>query len=154
MNFRQILVPLAGLLLLGFAYKSFGWAGVALVTGGIVMFLLLHFNRAMSTLKKAADLPVGFVPSAVMLNARLKPGVTLLHVVAMTRALGEQRSPKDEQPEIFRWTDSGNSWVECTFVSGKLKSWALTRPEQEPDAPAAGATPVDQAALPSATRNP
>ena len=48
---------------------------------------------------------MGYVGSAVMLNAKLKPGVNLLHVMAMTGALGEQLSPKDEQPEIYRWTD-------------------------------------------------
>src|SRR5205085_10550120 len=100
MNFRRFLVPLGGLLLLGFAWRSYGWPGVALVSGGIVMFLLLHFNRAMGVLKRAAERPIGFVPSAVMLNAKLKPGMTLMHVVAMTRALGELQSPKDTQPEV------------------------------------------------------
>jgi hypothetical protein len=136
MNFRKFLVPVAGLVLLGFAYRSYGWAGVALVGGAIVMFLLLHFNRAMGVLKRAADRPVGYVGSAVMLNAKLKPGANLMHVVAMTHALGELRSPKDTQPELFRWTDGGGSWVDATFVDGRLREWALTRPE----------TPVDETA--------
>jgi hypothetical protein len=63
-----------------------------------------------------------------MLNAKLNPGVTLLHVVAMTRALGEQLSPKDEQPEVFRWTDGSASHVTCEFKDGKLVRWALERP--------------------------
>jgi hypothetical protein len=63
-----------------------------------------------------------------MLNAKLRPGVTLLHVVAMTRALGEQLSPKDAQPEIFRWTDTGGSHVTCEFAGGKLTKWVLVRP--------------------------
>ena len=139
MNFRRFLVPLGGLLLLGFAWRSYGWPGVALVSGGIVMFLLLHFNRAMGVLKRAAERPIGFVPSAVMLNAKLKPGVTLMHVVAMTRALGELQSPKDTQPEVFRWRDAGDSWVDATFVNGKLKEWVLTRPVV-PDAAPSGET--------------
>jgi hypothetical protein len=135
MNFRKFLVPIGGLVLLGFAYRSYGWAGVALVGGAMVMFLLLHFNRAMGVLKRAAERPVGYVGSAVMLNAKLKTGVTLMHVVAMTRALGELRSPADTQPEVFRWTDGGGSWVDATFTGGKLREWALTRPEVT-DAPA------------------
>jgi hypothetical protein len=63
-----------------------------------------------------------------MLNAKLKPSSTLLHVVAMTRALGELRSPKDTQPEIYRWTDAGESYVDCTFVDGKLTHHKLVRP--------------------------
>jgi hypothetical protein len=51
----------------------------------------------------------------------------------MTRALGELRSPKDTQPELFRWTDGGGSWVDATFVDGKLREWALTRPEAPSD---------------------
>ena len=69
------------------------------------MWLLLHFTRMMQVLKRAANRPVGFVDSAVMLNAKLRPGVTLLHVVALTRSLGELRSPKARQPELYRWTD-------------------------------------------------
>jgi hypothetical protein len=66
-----------------------------------------------------------------MLNAKLSKGRTLLHVVALTRALGEQRSPQDEQPELYRWTDAGGSFVDAEFQDGKLQSWALTRPPQE-----------------------
>jgi hypothetical protein len=60
----------------------------------------------------------------------LKPGVTLLHVVAMTRALGALQSAKDEQPEVFRWTDSAQSHVTCTFIGGKLSRHTLFRPEE------------------------
>ena len=58
---------------------------------------------------------------------------TLMHVIAMTRALGELRSPKDEQPEHYRWTDGGGSYVDTVFNGGKLQSWALTRPETPPE---------------------
>jgi len=134
MNLRKILVPLGGLVLLGFAWKSYGWAGVALVSGAIVMFLLMHFNRTMQVMRRAANRPIGYVDSAVMLNAKLKPGATLLHVLALTRALGELRSPKDQQPELYRWTDGGGSWVDAEFQDGKLRQWSLTRPEPEDSA--------------------
>ena len=137
MNFSKILVPVGGLILLGVAYRSYGWAGVALVGGAIVMFLLMHFNRTMQVLKRAADRPIGTVASAVMLNAKLKRKATLLHVIAMTRALGELRSPKDQQPELFRWTDAGGSWVDVTFVGGKVAEWTLVRPEVIEDEAAA-----------------
>jgi hypothetical protein len=128
MNFQKILVPLAGLLVLGFAYRTYGWPGVAVVTGGIVMFLLLHFTRTMTVLKRASDRPMGYVASAVMLNAKLKSGVTLMHVVAMTRSLGELRSAPDTQPETYRWKDGGESYVDGVFVHGKLRDWTLVRP--------------------------
>jgi len=91
---------------------------------------LLHFTRMMHVLKRAAARPIGYVDSAVMLNAKLKPKASLLHVVAMTRAIGELRSPKGDHPEIFRWTDGSNSYVDCTFVNGKLAGHRLTRPTQ------------------------
>ncbi|MGJ7614189.1 MULTISPECIES: glycerate kinase [unclassified Variovorax] len=133
MNFKKFLVPVGAILLLGLAWRSGGWGGVALAAGAILMFLLLHFNRAMQVLKRAAERPVGYVGSAVMLNAKLKPGVSLMHVVAMTRALGELRSPKDQQPELYRWTDGGNSYVDAVFNGGKLQSWTMTRPETAPE---------------------
>ena len=131
MNLKRILVPLGCLLLLGAAWRTYGWAGVAVAGGALVMWLLLHFTRLMTILKRAADRPIGHVGSAVMLNAKLKPGVTLMHVIAMTRSLGEQRSPKDEQPEFFRWTDGGGSHVTGEFRGGKLVSWTLERPRPE-----------------------
>ncbi|MGH6625863.1 MAG: glycerate kinase [Burkholderiaceae bacterium] len=128
MNFQRILVPLAGVVLVAVAYRTYGWGGVAIAAGVVVMWGLLHFTRMMQVLKRAADRPIGYVGSAVMLNAKLRPGVTLLHVVAMTRALGELQSPKDTQPEIFRWTDGSASHVTCEFLNGKLVKWELVRP--------------------------
>jgi len=110
------------------SYHLYGWAGVAVSTGGLVMWLLLHFTRMVQALHRTANQPVGYVPSAVMLNARLKPGMTLLHVIAMTRSLGALQSAQDAQPEVFRWTDGSDSHVTCTFVGGKLASHELWRP--------------------------
>jgi hypothetical protein len=128
MNFTKILVPLAIIVFTAGAWRQFGWAGIALAAGGVVMWILLHFTRMVTILKKAADRPIGHVASAVMLNAKLKKGATLMHVIAMTRALGQLQSPKDEQPEIFSWTDASESTVTCTFVGGKLTEWHLQRP--------------------------
>lgn len=137
MNFQRILIPALGLIALFFAWRNYGLGGIALVAGALVMWGMLHVTRMMQVMKRASDRPIGFVGSAVMLNAKLKPGHTLLHVVAMTRALGQLLTPKDEQPEVYRWTDGGGSYVDATFATGKLVQWQLTRPPQdEPDAPA------------------
>ena len=136
MNFQKIWVPVAGAATVVLGYVYSGWPGVALIVGALVMWLLLHFNRMMQVLKRAANRPIGYIESAVMLNAKLKPRATLMHVVAMTRSLGELRSPKDEQPEVYRWTDTGGSYVDCTFAGGKLVGHQLTRPVEETQAPA------------------
>lgn len=128
MNFNKILAPLAILVFTIGAWQAFQWAGIALAAGGVVMWILLHFTRMVTILKKAANRPIGYVASAVMLNAKLKKGATLMHVIAMTRALGQLQSPKDEQPEIFTWTDASESCVTCTFVGGQLTTWQLHRP--------------------------
>ncbi|MFM8575178.1 MAG: glycerate kinase [Limnohabitans sp.] len=131
MNFNKILVPLAVIVLTIGAWRQFGWPGIAMAAGGVVMWVLLHFTRLMHILKKAAERPIGHVASAVMLNAKLRKGMTLMHVIAMTRSLGALQTPKDEQPEVFHWTDNGQSTVACTFLGGKLQAWTLTRPVQE-----------------------
>ena len=130
MNLQKIFVPVAGIAALALAYRQYGWLGVAAVATGLVMWLLLHFTRMMAVLKRAANRPIGYVGSAVMLNARLKPGVSLMHVIAMTRALGQLQSEKDAQPEVFRWTDGTQSHVTCTFVGGKLAQHELFRPSE------------------------
>ena len=136
MNFQKIIVPVLGVVGVVLAYRFYGWAGVAAAATGLVMWVLLHFTRMMTILKRAASRPIGYVDSAVMLNAKLKPGMTLLHVVAMTRALGALQSAKDAQPEIFRWTDGGESQVTATFVSGKLVQHELFRPTETAPEPA------------------
>ena len=129
MNFQKYLVPVGAVIGLGLAWKAWGAVGLALVATGLVTWVLLHFTRALQVLKRATNRPIGFVASAVMLNAKLKKGVNLLHVVALTKSLGEQQSPKGTDPEVFRWTDEGKSFVECTFQGGKLTQWSLTRPD-------------------------
>jgi hypothetical protein len=130
MNFTKIIAPLAIVVFTIGAWQAFQWAGIALAVGGVVMWVLLHFTRMVAILKKAADRPIGHVASAVMLNAKLKKGVNLMHVIAMTRSLGQLLTEKDAQPEIYIWTDASESVVTCTFEGGKLTEWALVRPEQ------------------------
>jgi hypothetical protein len=139
MNVKRIAVPVAGAVLMAAAWRSWGWGGIALVLGGIVMWMLLHFTRMTQILKRASGRPIGYVGSAVMLNAKLRPGLTLLHVVGLTRSLGEQLSPKDAQPEVFRWTDESASHVTCQFAEGRLTTWTLERPEPPADEAAAEA---------------
>jgi hypothetical protein len=131
MNFQKFLVPAALLVGVALAYRSYGWPGLAAAGSILVFWILMHFSRMMQVLKRAANRPVGYVDSAVMLNAKLKPGMTLMHVVAMTRALGRLTSVKDQQPEVFVWADGSHSQVSCTFVGGKLSHHELFRPEQQ-----------------------
>lgn len=130
MNVTKIIAPLAILVFTVGAWHAFQWAGIALAVGGVLMWVLLHFTRLVTILKKASDRPIGHVASAVMLHAKLKKGVNLMHVIAMTRSLGQLQTEKDAQPEVYTWTDTGQSVVSCTFVDGKLTEWTLVRPEQ------------------------
>ena len=138
MQIQKILVPVGALVLAVAGYRAYGWQGLALVAGGLVMWQLLHFTRMLQILKKAANRPIGHVDSAVMLHSKLAAGQPLLHVVALTRALGQLESPKDTQPERYRWTDTAQSSVLCVFQDGKLQSWELTRPTGEALADPAG----------------
>ena len=142
MNFTRILTLTGIAVLTVGAWQAFGWPGIALAVGGIVMWVLLHFTRMVTILKKAADRPIGHVASAVMLNAKLKKGVTLMHVIAMTRSLGLLQTEKDTQPEVFTWTDTSESVVTCTFVGGKLTEWTLVRPVERPEVPSEQGTPA------------
>ncbi len=125
------LVPLGLVVLFVVAWQAQGWSGVAMVGGGVVMWGLLHVTRMLTVLKRATDRPKGYVDSAVMLNAKLRPGVNLLHIMALTRSLGELLSEPGADPEVFRWTDGGGSQVTCHLVGGRLTHWELRRPEPE-----------------------
>ena len=134
MNLRKIFIPLGIVALVIAAYRAYGLQGILTVSGGLVMWGLLHFTRLMNVMKKAANRPMGYVGSAVMLNARLKPGVNLMHVMAMTQSLGERLSAENAQPEVYRWTDGTQSHVTCEFANGRLQRWTLERPQAEAEA--------------------
>ena len=126
---QKILIPLAIIGGAAIGYRSYGWRGLVVVASVLVFGILLHFSRMMQVLKRAANRPIGHVDSAVMLNAKIKPGATLLHVVAMTRSLGLLKSARGAQPEVFEWKDGSQSVVTCTFVGGKLSHHELFRPQ-------------------------
>ena len=128
MNLQRIAVPLLVIGLLAFAAQQYGWPGFLAVSGGLVFWLLLHWTRMLTVMQRAARRPIGHVDSAVMFNARLKPGVNLMHVIAMTRSLGERLSAEGEDPERFRWTDNGGSTVTVTLQAGRVSAWELQRP--------------------------
>ena len=107
-------------------YFGYGWPGVALALSVIVFWLLLQFSRALRVMRLAAKAPVGHVPSAVMLHARLHADMPMMDVVKLTRSLG--RKLRDE-PETFAWRDESGAEVEIEFDGGRCKSWRLTRPE-------------------------
>ena len=131
MNFSRILIPIGVIVFVAGAWHQYKWPGVAVATGAVVMWILLHFTRMVTVLSRASNRPVGHVDSAVMLNVKLREGVNLMHVIAMTKSLGVRLSEENAQPEIFKWTDPGDSFVICTFKAGKLQSWDMTRPQQE-----------------------
>lgn len=136
MTWQRMAAALIAAALLFWGHRQFGWPGVAAVTGGLLLWLLLHFTRVMSVMQRAAQRPIGHVDSAVMLNARLHPGQPLLTVIGLARALGQRQSPDGQEPETYRWTDPGGSWVQADFARGKLLSWRLERPTggETPDA--------------------
>jgi len=110
------------------AYRAYGWAGLALAAGALVMWSLMHMSRMLLILRRTAHRPVGTVASAVMLNAGLHRGMALLQVLALTRALGQRLDAPDAQSEVYQWSDGGNATVRCTFEHGKLARWELLRP--------------------------
>jgi uncharacterized protein (DUF58 family) len=105
-------------------YVGWGWPGVVLGFTVLVFWLLLQFSRSLRVLKRAAGSPVGHVDSAVMLHSKLKPGMTLMQVLVLTRSLGTRLS---ETPEHWGWADPGGASVDLEFDRGKLKSWDLVR---------------------------
>ena len=107
-------------------YAGYGWRGVLLAVSVIVFWLLLQFSRALRVMRLAAQAPVGQVPSAVMLHAKLQPGMPLMAVIRLTLSLG--RKVRDE-PETFAWRDESGAEVEIEFAGGRCQVWRLTRAE-------------------------
>lgn len=109
------------------AWTQYGWRGVLLAVSVIAFWLLLQFSRALRAMKNAGAAPVGHVPSAVMLNAKLKAGMTMLQVIQLTRSLGRRVGTEGEEPERWAWADDGGARVVLEWSGGKLQRWTLHR---------------------------
>jgi hypothetical protein len=116
-------------------YVGYGWPGVALAVSMVVFWLLLQFSRALRVMRMAAGRPVGAIDNAVMLHARLKPGMRLLDILPLTRSLGQKVA---DEPETFVWTDAGGDRVRVELRGGRCTAYALERgaaTEAAPPAP-------------------
>jgi hypothetical protein len=113
------------------AGQTYGVKGLALGATLIVFWLVLQFNRSVRVMKNASSSPIGQVPNAVMFNARLKAGLTMLDLVAITRSLGRKLA---DEPERWAWTDESGSTVTITLAKGRVTSWRLDRPDEEAEA--------------------
>lgn len=104
----------------------FGWGGpgVLLAFTVIVFWLLLQWGRAIRVMRAAGERPVGQVRSAVMLQARLAVGMTMLQVLPLTRSLGRQTG---ESPERWVWEDHSGDRVETDWNGARLTAWRLVR---------------------------
>jgi hypothetical protein len=111
-------------------WRWYGLQGVAFAATLIIFWLLLQFSRSMRAMRNASAAPVGYVPSAVMLNARLRKGLLMLQVLGLTKSLGRRVRP---DAEIYAWADEGRSEVVVTFVKGRCASWVLNRPGPSPE---------------------
>jgi hypothetical protein len=109
---------------------AYGWQGLVLAVTAIVFWLLLQFSRALRALRKAGSAPLGRVASAVMLHAKLREGMTLAQVLALTGSLGERVSPPAAgAEESWRWRDAGAASVTVHLRGGRTRHWALQRPD-------------------------
>ena len=121
-------------------YFFYGWRGVALAGSGMVFWLLLQVSRTMRVMRTAGQAPIGTVPSAVMLNARLHAGMRLMDIILLTRSLGQKLS---DAPETWRWQDGAGDSVRVVMHNGRCTEWALSRHADGADPasslPAAGA---------------
>ncbi len=105
-------------------YVLYRWPGVVMAVTVVVFWLLLQFNRALRVMRAAAASPVGQVPSAVMLNARLQGGMRLMQVLVLTRSLGRKVG---DDPEAYVWADPGGDAVHVELQGGRVSRWQLQR---------------------------
>ena len=136
MNTQAIVGWGLAVLAVALGFRFYGWSGVVLAVTIIVFWLLMQFSRALRVMRDAGQAPKGQVPSAVMLNARLKPGLRLMDILRLTRSLGERVA---DDPETFVWRDEGGAAVTVELQNGRCARWTLQRPEEAPVAPASGA---------------
>ena len=110
-------------------YVSWGWQGVVLAVSVVVFWLLLQFSRVIRVMRQAAGRPVGAIDNAVMLQARLKPGMLLMDILKLTRSLGQKLA---DEPETWVWTDGGGDRVRVEMRNGRSAVITLERASPGP----------------------
>lgn len=113
---------------LAVGWWGYGWPGIVLAVTVIAFWLLLQFSRTVRLLRQAANAPVGHVPNAVMLHAKLREGMPLADVIRAAGSLGRKTA---EHPETFAWTDAGGVRVEVELLAGRCTTWHLRRPDAQ-----------------------
>jgi hypothetical protein len=103
---------------------AYGWRGALMALSVVAFWLLLQFSRSLRILRQAAGRPIGEVPNAVMLHARVHPGMRLQDILPITRSLGQRA---EDDPETFTWTDAGGDAVRIEFRLGRVFARHLQR---------------------------
>jgi hypothetical protein len=117
-------------------WAGYGWRGVLMGFSMIVFWLLLQFSRSLRVLRQAGERPVGDIANAVMLNAKLRPGLRMQEILPLTRSLGVKVA---DAPETYLWTDGGGDRVRVELRRGRCAAHRLERaapaePEIAPEA--------------------
>ena len=126
--------PKLGMLLAGsfiiLGIWQYGWRGLLMALTVVVFWLLLQFNRTTRVLQNAAGNPVGKVRSAVMLQSRLSPGMSMEEVLKLTGSLGQQEGTQDD----WRWEDEAGNVVVVHLRRGHVVRWSFARGDAPDDA--------------------
>ena len=119
-----------GLAAVGLAIGAATWGvrGAALALSVIVFWLLLQLTGSMRVMRRAAERPVGYVESAVMLHSKLARGMLMLDVMKLTRSLG--RRVDLARDDVWSWSDPGGVEVIVAFDDGRCVRWELRRPTE------------------------
>jgi len=105
---------------------AWGLRGAALAVSAIVFWLLLQLSRSVRVMRRAAERPVGYVDSAVMLQSKLVRGMPLVDVMKLTGSLGRRADPARD--DVWSWADPGGVEVVVAFDAGRCVRWELRRP--------------------------
>lgn len=138
MNREAVLGWVLAVAAVAVGYVQWGWQGAVFGLTVVAFWMLLQFSRALRAMREAAGAPVGMVPSAVMLHARLRTGMKLPQLLRLTRSLGYKAA---ESPETFEWADASGARVRAEFEGGRLVRWELRRPA-EPESASERQTPT------------
>ena len=127
------------LTLIAVATWQYSWQGFIVAITFVVFWLLLQFSQTLRFMRGISINPMGHVQNTVMLQSKLRKGMTLLQIMKITQSMGSPLTHSCDHPDAsaadqaWLWEDAAGDAVGIYFNGDRCIHWELSRRAEAPN---------------------